>query len=569
MNAHETAAVNKSHLSSASLPVVLLLCFAISVGLGLYVLHFLRDLLVQERGADLARTAARAADTLDRVLFERYGDIQLFANDSALMEGDPHTKVERLQRYKKLYWYYSWIAVTDAEGRMIAATDPVPQRQGGPPGWFEAVLKTGHIHLESAQRSAEAGGVMAVGFTAPIYGPQGDFRGAVTSRIPLENLRAILEQEGKLEYGDLAQDWLVLDRNGLIIVEKNQPSGPDSSSSKIELPRNGWTAPGRDKAGFVEELHDRLGIPFVTGYAATRGYREFPGFDWTVLVRLDRERAYAPIYRLIWSVGLIGFLIVAPLTGFGMWTSWKLARERNDLIQARQALEKSVVELARSNSDLQQFAYVASHDLQEPLRMVASYTQLLAKRYKGKLDADADEFIAYAVGGASRMQKLIQDLLSYSRVDTQGQAGEPTPVGSVLDYALGNLRAALEESRAEVTRDPLPTVMADERQLLQVFQNLLSNALKFRGEQPPRVHVSAERRGNEWVFSVRDNGIGIDPQYAGRIFVVFQRLHNISEYPGTGIGLAICKKIVERHGGRIWMESQPGQGATFYFTLPA
>lgn len=569
MNAHEMAAANKKQLSSASLPAVLLLCFAIAVGLGLYVLDFLRDVLVQQRGADLARTAARAADTLDRVLFERYGDIQLFANDSVLVEGDPDTKTERLQRYKKLYWYYSWIATTDAAGRIVAATGPGAQRPGGQPEWFEAVRRTGRIHLESAQRSAEAGGVMAVGFSAPIYGPRGEFRGVVTSRVPLENLRAILEQEGKLEYGDAAHDWLVTDREGTVIVEKNQPSGLEKTSSKIELPLHGRAAEGREKAGFVEELHDRLGLPVVTGYAGTRGYKNFSGFDWTILIRLDRDQAYAPIYRLVWNVGLIGFLIVAPLTGFGMWTSWKLARERNELIQARQALEKSVVELARSNSDLQQFAYVASHDLQEPLRMVASYTQLLAKRYQGKLDADADEFIAYAVGGASRMQKLIQDLLSYSRVDTQGQAGEPTPVEPIVDYALGNLRAAVEESRAVVTRDPLPTVIADEGQLLQLFQNLLSNALKFRGESPPRVHVSAERRGEEWVFSVRDNGIGIDPQYAKRIFVVFQRLHNISEYPGTGIGLAICKKIVERHGGRMWMESQLGQGATFYFTLPA
>ena len=201
--------------------------------------------------------------------------------------------------------------------------------------------------------------------------------------------------------------------------------------------------------------------------------------------------------------------------------------------------------------------------------MVASYTQLLAKRYKGKLDEDADEFIAYAVNGANRMQALIQDLLAFSRVDTQGQLFEPTSVETLLGYALDNLKGAIEESRAVVTHDPLPTVMADERQLLHLLQNLLSNAIKFRGPEPPHAHLSAERRDSEWLFSVRDNGIGIDPQYAERIFVIFQRLHTNAEYPGTGIGLALCKKIVERHGGRIWMESQLGQGATFYFTLPA
>ena len=200
--------------------------------------------------------------------------------------------------------------------------------------------------------------------------------------------------------------------------------------------------------------------------------------------------------------------------------------------------------------------------------MIASYTQLLARRYKGKLDSDADEFIGYAVDGATRMQRLINDLLAYSRVTTQGNVFEPVDCNGLLEEVLSNLRVAVEESRAVVTHDPLPTVMADGGQLGQLFQNLLGNAIKFRGEEPPNVHLSAERRTGEWLFSIRDNGIGVDPQYAERIFVIFQRLHDRQEYPGTGIGLAICKKIVERHGGRIWMESQLGRGATFYFTLP-
>jgi len=200
--------------------------------------------------------------------------------------------------------------------------------------------------------------------------------------------------------------------------------------------------------------------------------------------------------------------------------------------------------------------------------MVASYTQLLGKRYKGRLDEDADEFIAYAVNGASRMQALIQDLLAFSRVDSQGQRFEPTSVETLLGYALDNLKGAIEEAGAVITHDPLPAVMADERQFLHLLQNLLSNALKFRGPEPPRIHLSAERLGGEWLFSVRDNGIGIDPQYGERIFILFQRLHTNAEYPGTGIGLALCKKIVERHGGRIWMESRLGQGATFCFTVP-
>jgi len=200
--------------------------------------------------------------------------------------------------------------------------------------------------------------------------------------------------------------------------------------------------------------------------------------------------------------------------------------------------------------------------------MVTSYVQLLARRYKGKLDGEADEFIGFAVDGAARMQQLINDLLTYSRVGTKGREFEPTDCEIILEQALENLQIAIEEKNATVTHDPLPTVLADSVQLGQLFQNLIGNAIKFQGPEPPHVHVSAGRNENGWVFSVRDNGIGIAPEYAERIFVIFQRLHTRDKHPGTGIGLAVCKKIVERHGGRTWVESKPGKGATFYFTLP-
>jgi light-regulated signal transduction histidine kinase (bacteriophytochrome) len=225
--------------------------------------------------------------------------------------------------------------------------------------------------------------------------------------------------------------------------------------------------------------------------------------------------------------------------------------------------------LARSNAELEQFAYVASHDLQEPLRAVASMLQLLQQRYGSQLDARADEFISHAVEGAARMQTLITDLLAFSRVGTRGQSFQLTDCSTSLTEALANLAVAVQESEAIITHDGLPTVMADRTQLTQLFQNLISNAIKFRRNgDAPAVHIGVAQKEGEYLFAVRDNGIGMEAQYFERIFGVFQRLHTRREYAGTGIGLAVCKKIVERHGGRIWVESQPGQGSTFYFTLP-
>jgi PAS domain S-box-containing protein len=244
-------------------------------------------------------------------------------------------------------------------------------------------------------------------------------------------------------------------------------------------------------------------------------------------------------------------------------------RDISERKEAEAHLVETVGELKRSNDELQQFANVASHDLQEPLRMVASYTQLLAKRYNGRLDSDADEFIAYAVDGCNRMQGLIEDLLTFSRVGANPKALSEISSEASLNESLINLGVTVKESGAVVTYDPLPTIMVDDTQLALVFQNLIGNAIKYRGIEAPRVHVSAKRKGGHgWVFSVRDNGMGIDVQYFERIFVLFQRLHGRNEFKGTGIGLAICKKIVERWGGRIWVESKPEMGSTFYFSLP-
>jgi light-regulated signal transduction histidine kinase (bacteriophytochrome) len=246
-----------------------------------------------------------------------------------------------------------------------------------------------------------------------------------------------------------------------------------------------------------------------------------------------------------------------------------LRREVLDRTAAEQALRENTDALARSNAELEQFAYVASHDLQEPLRMVSSYMQLFEKRFAAQTDPQARKYVAYAVEGAKRMQALIGGLLEYSRVGRVDEPFGPVDTSAAMDQALLNLKSIVEEARATVTRDPLPTVTGNAGRLAQVFQNLVGNGLKFRQpDRLPAIHVSAASAHGEWVFSVKDNGIGIDAQYLERIFVIFQRLHTRAEYPGTGIGLSICKKVVERHGGRIWVESRPGEGATFRFTLP-
>jgi PAS domain S-box-containing protein len=288
---------------------------------------------------------------------------------------------------------------------------------------------------------------------------------------------------------------------------------------------------------------------------------------------LENDAPYDTEYQVIWPDGTMRVLAARgkvvfrdpagkPVRMTGV--CWDMTEEK----RAGEQLRTLLAELERSNKELEQFAYVASHDLQEPLRMVSSYTQLLEQRYRDKLDGDAREFINYAVDGARRMQRLINDLLEFSRVSTRAKRLEPVDANEVLGTVRANLSAAIEDGGALVTNEQLPTVMVDPTQLGQLLQNLIGNAIKFKGAESPRVHIAACEGEGEWVFTVRDNGVGIDPEYFDRIFVIFQRLHVTAEYPGTGIGLAVCKRIAERHGGRIWVESEPGNGATFSFSIP-
>jgi ligand-binding sensor domain-containing protein/nitrogen-specific signal transduction histidine kinase len=316
-----------------------------------------------------------------------------------------------------------------------------------------------------------------------------------------------------------------------------------------------------------------------------------PG-DYTLQVRSRKygnewskpaETAFSikPPFWGTWWFRIMSIVLVAGMFFGGYQVQIMRVRSRAELLEQAveerthqlrektEELKKTTIELERSNDELQQFAYVASHDLQEPLRMISAYVQLLARRYKDKLDEDGHEFMKYVLEGANRMHVLINDLLTYSRVGTQAHDFAQTDCRAVVDQALSNLEVAATETQAKVTTGPLPVVQADSTQLLQLFQNLIGNAIKYRSpDRPPEVHVAARAQDGEWVFTVQDNGIGIDPKFYERIFVIFQRLHHRGDYSGTGIGLAVCKKIVERHGGRIWVESRPEQGSRFFFTMP-
>ncbi|HEX5219673.1 MAG TPA: ATP-binding protein [Verrucomicrobiae bacterium] len=276
----------------------------------------------------------------------------------------------------------------------------------------------------------------------------------------------------------------------------------------------------------------------------------------------------AGLYSAEPGLALLTITNVAVFIFLTWWGVNSLHRMDSKRRQAERELQDTAAKLSRSNADLEQFAYVASHDLKEPLRAIGGSVQILQERYQNTLAPEAAQVIRHTVEGTQRMQTLIDDLLAYSRLTTREAPLEPTDCSAVVDEVLSNLSQAIAESKAIVTRDPLPTVKADQIQLLQVFQNLISNGIKYRSQRTPKIHVGVEDRGNDWLFVVRDNGIGIAPQYAERIFRIFQRLHTRKEYSGTGIGLAICKKIIERHGGKIWVESELEEGSTFNFTLP-
>jgi signal transduction histidine kinase len=451
----------------------------------------------------------------------------------------------------------------------------------------------------------------AMTVSAPILTANGRLLGILAARLNLAEMQAIIDRRTGLRQSD---DSYLVNTSNLFATQPRLLSNPAVLQQGIHT--QAVNSCLQHNSGVAEEKDYR-------GISAITVYRWLPSQKLCLVVQIDQMEALAPVRSLASTMALVGGLLLL----FGSIAAYTISKtitrpiqqlvigtdemgkgnldyriglksqdeigqlggsfdrmaenlkstlvSRDDLVKevkerkrAEVQLKTTLNDLERSNKELEQFAYVASHDLQEPLRMVASYTQLLERRYKEKLDGDARDFINFAVAGANRMQMLITDLLSFSRVGTRGKPMELTDSHIALGQARINLNAAIEETQAVVTNDDLPEVMADESQLVQLFQNLVGNAIKFHNPgESPRVHISATRNDKDWVFSVRDNGIGIDPKYFERLFVIFQRLHSRDEYPGTGIGLAVCKKIVERHGGKIWIESQAGKGSTFNFTL--
>jgi light-regulated signal transduction histidine kinase (bacteriophytochrome) len=361
----------------------------------------------------------------------------------------------------------------------------------------------------------------------------------------------------------------------LLLLRELKRGGYDLVSERIETPESMKAALEKGRWDLI--ISDYV-LPRFSGLAALNILKE-SGRDLPFIIvsgNIGEDIAVGAM-----KAGAHDYIIKGNLTRLVPAVERELreADVRREKRQAEEALRRSheelekkveerTAELARSNKELEQFAYIASHDLQEPLRMVSSYVQLISKRYEDKLDNDANEFIGYIVNGTKHMQTLLRDLLEYSRVGTKGKPFELIDMKAALNSAISNLDKHIKESRTEISCGNLPGVYADETQIVQVFQNLIDNAIKFCGDKPSRIHITSEWKKTEWVISVSDNCMGIDPKHFDRIFVMFKRLHAGDKYPGTGIGLAVCKKIVERHGGRIWVESEPGKGSAFYFTIP-
>ena len=520
---------------------------------GILVTAAIRDISVRKAAEKhLAQTEAgrRLADEALRESEERYRMLLDGVQDHAIFMLDPHGKIiswnagaERIKGYQ----------ADEIIGHSFSCFFPPEDIARDRPAEILRMTAANGRHEEQAMRVRKDGSrfLASIAFTA-LRDPDGNLRGfSEFSHDLSESKESGAKYRGLLE---AAPDAMVVVNAGGEIVLLNLQAEKQFGYYRDELV--GQKVTNIIPEGFAERL-----IADGTRTAA-EALAQHMGTGIELIGRRKNGTEFPIELMLSPLENAEGILVTAAIRDV---TERKATQEA---LRHQEAQERRSAELTRSNGELQQFAYIAAHDLQEPLRMVASYTQLLAKRYTGRLDSDADEFIAFAVDGAHRMQLLIADMLAYCRVGTTGKELHPCSSEAALERALLNLRGAIEENGGEVTHDPLPTVVADDAQIVQLFQNIVGNALKYHGAAPPRVHVSAKKSGKEWIFSIRDNGLGIDPQYFEKIFVMFQRLHGREEFSGTGIGLTLCKKIAERHGGRMWVESELGNGSTFHFALP-
>ena len=513
-------------------------------------------------------------------------------HDSDYLRHAGRVLASRLRDYEAVSAWY----MLDRQGKVVASARPELLGRTSPAAQDalkEVVAGKELVITDLEPRGVRADRVFAI--ARRWQDEKGELLGAVVAEVDASKLGVVALTIERVEEGR----YTLFDSNGRWVY---------SYPTNIRIPPEAWRAgdPLLDEA--LRERHDTQGVSVLPFDARPRFTSRvyIPELGWVVGASRPVEVAMADEYQNLRLIAGLNLLIIA-ISGIaaaliGRWIVVRLNRLRehaqalgeghldhrvsivgvrelgelgghfNQMAQRLQErsleVEKAMADLARSNKELEQFAYVASHDLQEPLRVIAGYLQLIERRYRERLDADGEQFIDYVVEAVYRMQRLIADLLEYSRVGTRGRPLASTDMECVLSQARQALEKSTAESGALVTHDPLPTVTGDAVQLAQLLQNLIANAIKFRSDQRPEIHVSAAAEDSQWRFSVRDNGIGIEPQYWDQIFVIFQRLHTRQKYAGTGIGLAICKRIVERHGGRIWLDSVPGRGSTFYFTLP-
>ncbi len=664
---------------------------------GAVAVHQLENQTLEAAGRSLTRVAVDIADKLDLLLFERYGDIQTIAKSEVFHGRDVHTINNYLDLFKKAYPIYRWIAVTDRQGRIIAASNRSNVGEDrSRETWFQDVRDTGGIHIQDAERSLDAGGILAVAFSAPILDADAKFLGAVTARVGLPDLRKVFDRtvipvqmpEGPSAMGE----WHLLDKDGNLLADSLLQEEGKVNLRKLGVQPAFMNASGQP--GYVEEMHKRRGVEILRGYARTKGIGEFPGLNWTVLVNLDRSAILAPLHRIVWNLGLAGGVIFFPLVALLYWLTYRLRQEygqaqteavravkaeqeyraardqladvldhapdpiffsdtegnitrfsrgaENVLGYAAEAMvSKPVTELFMdpghwkplvdeltvhgevigreivfrnpkgdpvhisltlsvlrnaegqpagtvglckdvtaakrneeslriSNEELESFVYAISHDLQAPLRGIQGFAVLLLKRAAERLEHQERHYLERIRKGAERMEALIRDLLEYSRIERITHPWELVSMEQIVLQVRMDLEDRIRQTHTELRIEgPLPWVYGDRVRLAQLWANLLSNAIKYaKPGEPPVISIGCQKLAEQFIFFIRDKGIGISPEFHQKIFGVFNRLHTEDQIEGTGIGLAIVKRIVEFHKGKIWVDSAEGVGSTFFFTLP-